>query len=457
MSNEFYLEYSIETDNFTKNELRLMGLLKEAGKLIGKIYAQQIGEDGLSGNFYPTDATKEELEESFEFNPMVLNSYTVVKRDSAGKLFAIPYHEEYLKDLTAVSKLLLDASELSENESFKNYLKIASGALLSGGYEELERAWVAIDEGSRLHLLVGPLGSYSDRLLSLKKAYNFNLTFTSGDGSFNPSNYIEVIRNILPPFASKGRIDVPPKKIKIRVDDVAAIGGRNSVLPARSVNYPAPYPAGERLIREIGVKIVVYTNNIKIRDRNMLALFREFIHPEIQANFSDDCIMDNALRFVLAHEITEAVFQYPGSWERLKGMFNYVYELHSSIVGIKGCGLQVIKGVLTQKDLEAILYIMLVRTFSDYYIKKRTAQIEYYLLGYRVFYNYLMENGAIKIDGSWILTNPGRIYACVDRLANILMKFYSEASEDEASDFFDKYSSDYMYEQFSAKLSKYDF
>lgn len=455
MKSKFYIEYPLETQRFTSEDLKVVGILKEAGLKIGELFERQIQHDDLPGaSFYPKDATKKELEEAAKQNPKILDPFTVVKRDDSGNLFAIPFHEEYKDECGFISSKLIEASNLVKNDSFKAFLISTAKDLLIGDYYDMERVWVGVENDSFLHLMIGPYGSYADRLFSLKKAYNFNLTYTATGSTYNPSNYVDVIRNIQPPFGSRARQDVPPEKIKVRVDKVACIAGRNAGLPARATNYPEDV---ER-IRAFGLKIVIYTDNIQKRDGGMLLpLFRAIFDKEFQKTFSDSFIMDNATRLVMVHEVTEGLFQYQGAWDRLKGMFNYVFELHSSIVGIKACGYQVIKGILSQKELEAILYTMLMRTFSDYFVRKKTPQVENYLAGYRVFYNYCLEHGAIVLVKDTILPNPSKMFLCADQLANVVMHLFSEGTEKEAKAFFDRYNSEYMYEHFSAKLSKYEF
>lgn len=454
--NKYYLEYPIKKEDFSEEDLKVIGVLKAAGSKVGEIFAKQIGNDpNLPGvALYPKDATKEEIQEAAKSDPTILSPYTVVKRNSSGKLYSVYYHEEYKKELEEIVALFLEAAKLVTSTSFKKYLEVAAHEFLHGDYIALEKAWLGIENDSLLHLMAGPIGSYSDRLFNLKASYNFNFTHTRFDDSFNPSNYVEVTKSILPPFGSKARQQVSPDRIKIRVDNVICIGGRNAMLPARAVNYPGDI----EMIKECGIKIVVYSNNIQKRDGGvLLPLFRDFLDKDVEKSFTNELVMDNSIRLVLAHEITDAIFQYEDTWNRLKGMYYPVLELFSSIVGIKACGFQVIKGVLSQKDLEAIMYIMLMRTFSDYFMRMQAKQVENYLVGYRVFYNYCLENGAIKLEGDRILPNASKMYACADQLANVVMHLYGEGTEEEARDFFDKYSSEYMYDYFSAKLSTYKF
>ena len=453
MTDRYFLEYPLPK-KFTKEELELIDVLKEVGRKVGHIFEIQVDGDKPGANFYPSDATKGELEEASKNDHLILDPYTIVKRSGDGKLYAVHYHEEYKDLLTEISKLFIKASKLAKNDSFKKYLEVAAHEFLNGDYVNLERHWLAVENESFFHAMAGPDWSYSDRLFSIKRAYNFNFTCSNPDESFNPSNYIEVIRNVLPPFGSRARQDIPPENIKIRVDHVLCIGGRNAALPARAVNYPVSVD----MMQEAGIKIVIYTDNIHKRDGGMLIpLLKDLIDNDVQKGFSDDFLMASAIKLVMVHEITEAIFQYKGAWERLKGMFNPVMELHSSIVGIKGCGFQVIKEALSQKDLEGILYVMLMRTFSDYFVRKKTPQVENYLSGYRVFYNYCLENGAIKLKGQEILPNVSKMYMCADQLADVVMHFYAEGTEEEAKEFFAKYTSEYMYDYFADTLAKYNF
>src|SRR3989338_10658970 len=119
MSNAFYLEYPLEEERFSSEDLQVVELLKLAAKKTGLIFSKQ-GDGGLPGaNFYQKDATKEEIEQAAEKDPSILDHYTVVKRDNKGKLYAVPYHKEYEPELKEISELFIKASKVVKNASFK--------------------------------------------------------------------------------------------------------------------------------------------------------------------------------------------------------------------------------------------------------------------------------------------------------------------------------------------------
>ena len=50
-----------------------------------------------SGNFYPANITRQEIEIAARKNPSLLSPYTIVKKSESGKLLAVQFHDEYQK------------------------------------------------------------------------------------------------------------------------------------------------------------------------------------------------------------------------------------------------------------------------------------------------------------------------------------------------------------------------
>ena len=87
-----------------------------------------VGEKPKGANFYPTDMTKEEFEKATLKDKSSL--YNFVRRDNKGKLYTVPYHEQFEKEVKEVSTLLLAAADLAEDKGLKNYLELRAKALL---------------------------------------------------------------------------------------------------------------------------------------------------------------------------------------------------------------------------------------------------------------------------------------------------------------------------------------
>src|SRR5690606_31174158 len=108
--------------------------------------------------FYPADVTKEELEARRD---ELLGLYTLVRRDSAGQLTAIPYHEAFAAQHQLAADRLREAAGLAEDEGLRNYLSLRADALLSDDYQASDMAWMDMKDNT-IDFIVGPIETYED-------------------------------------------------------------------------------------------------------------------------------------------------------------------------------------------------------------------------------------------------------------------------------------------------------
>ena len=87
---------------------------------------RSISDKPLGANYYPKDMTKKEYENADIENKGSL--YTFVRRDDNGKLYSIPFHKQFKKEVKEVSNLLLDAAKLADNSGLKKYLELRAQA-----------------------------------------------------------------------------------------------------------------------------------------------------------------------------------------------------------------------------------------------------------------------------------------------------------------------------------------
>src|SRR5512138_1230288 len=99
-----------------------------------------VGPKPIGANFYPANITKEEIEKSSLADKH--GQYSLVRRDSMGKLISIPYHVAYKQPLQRASALLKQASDLAEDPGLKRYLQLRSQALLTDNFTASDIAWL---------------------------------------------------------------------------------------------------------------------------------------------------------------------------------------------------------------------------------------------------------------------------------------------------------------------------
>src|SRR3989344_5550694 len=100
----------------SKNELEVLDILIEAGKLIAPIYLEQEKQAEHQIN-------KAELEKAAKKDPTVLSPYTVVEKIN-GKIVVTPYHIKYAALLKPAADKLLEAAKLTKNKEFGKALEI---------------------------------------------------------------------------------------------------------------------------------------------------------------------------------------------------------------------------------------------------------------------------------------------------------------------------------------------
>lgn len=118
--------------------------------------------------FYPADMTKEEFERAELAEKASL--YTLLRRDAAGKLITVPYHEVYRVELEQAAALLREAAALSEDKGFTKYLKLRVDALLDDDYQPSDFAWMDM-KTNPIDIVIGPIETYDDGLFGYKASY----------------------------------------------------------------------------------------------------------------------------------------------------------------------------------------------------------------------------------------------------------------------------------------------
>ncbi|WP_299599545.1 Zn-dependent hydrolase [uncultured Microbulbifer sp.] len=133
-----------------------------------KPFIEGYGDKPLGAEFYPEDMTKQEFEAWNQ--PGKEGLYSLVRRDTDGKLKLLPYHEAYKAELEKASALLQEAAELAEDQDFAGYLKLRADALLDDQFRDSDMAWMDM-KNNRIDVVIGPIENYEDQLFAYRTAY----------------------------------------------------------------------------------------------------------------------------------------------------------------------------------------------------------------------------------------------------------------------------------------------
>ena len=156
--------------DLTTSEKKVVEKLMKAAEAIAPIYQLQENIKNNGANFYPRDATKNQIEEAARDNPEILSPYTMVEKGKKGKLVVIPYHIKFRRELRKVTKFIEEAARLTENHDFAKRLKVQADALLDGNYEASDIYWLSM-KPYKINFVIGPIERYNDKLFFTKCCY----------------------------------------------------------------------------------------------------------------------------------------------------------------------------------------------------------------------------------------------------------------------------------------------
>lgn len=389
-----YREYHTNLENLTSEELELIEILKKASKQVGLIYKKQENPNFDGANFYPHDATREEIEEAAKKDKMILDPYTVVKRNSDGSLYAVPFHEEYKDDFKPLIKLLEEAIEFSSKmkgyDSFGAYLNTAIKAFKG----ELNNSYVLEDyikvTGNNVDFLIGFLEPYSDRLFNMKCPFDSDVR-VKAPGSYYTKEYLEIAWNTISSGGSIANKD-EQSKVTIRVDSVICYAGSAADFITSGANYPMEV---EQMKRQ-GLKILIYTTGIKHKlfDKG-IDIFDGVFSSQLKNQFNESMLVDGFIRRTMMHEIAEAVTKYSYDLSKFQDYNLPLQELNADMMSLKILGIHMLTGATTDEQLRSAILAFVIRSIIDYKNLMQTSQNNIYATARSAVIKRMLETGAI--------------------------------------------------------------
>lgn len=418
----------------TKTEKAVLKLLIEAGKLVALVYEEQENHKFPGANFYPHDATKEEIEKAAKMDPAILSPYTVVERKD-GKLIAVPYHEKYKNLLAPVAEKLNQAAKISQNRDFAQRLQVQAETLLSGNYEKATISWMTM-KPNILDMNIGPIERYDDKLFFVKTAYQAWVGVMDQKNTHKVNDYQKMI------LSAKRKVSMPSEKVdyydkvQIRIDETLLFSG----LIARTMFVGVNLPNDPNLMERYGSEITIFKQVNDYRFKNeILPAFEKNFSPDFKKLFTLKEIKDGSLYLIVLHELAHTYLRYRDTEKRLKDLFPIIDELAAYIMGIKVCGSLLLKDAVTTKQLEAIMLSFIARSFYLILHEKENHSKYHYVMGSIILINYLLESEAIKSSRGISWPNFMKMYFSFDELASILGRLLSWGTYSDAQAFIKKY------------------
>ncbi len=377
-----------------------------------------VGPKPPQGNFYPADATKEEVEAWMKTlrgadRQLAVGFFSTIRRNASGSLMAVPYSVEYQNTLAAAADHLRRAASLTSQPTLKRFLELRAAAFKSNDYYASDVAWMELD--ASIEPTIGPYETYEDGWFGYKAAFEAFVTVRDAA----ETTKLDVFGGELQGLEDALPIDARYRTAKIGamapmpvVNVVFAAGDGNRGVQTAAFNLPND----DRVIREKGSKRVMLKNVQEAKFKHVLTPIAQVA---IAAADRDKVSFDAFFTHILMHELMHGLgphvvhgTQTPVR-EALKDTYSALEEAKADISGLWALAQLANKGTISADIARSMYTTFLASSFRSIRFGLTSAHGR----GQILQLNYLLDNGAVIVnaDGTFSVVDS----KIADAVANL--------------------------------------
>jgi len=262
-----------------------------------------VGARPPGGEFYPHDMTKEEFEKAAaegKAGAALKSLYTLVRRDSAGGLRAVPYHEAFAGPSARAAARLREAARLAEDPGLRRYLELRARALETDEYQASDLAWMDMKR-NLVDVVLGPIETYDDELFGYKAAHEAYVLVKDKEWSARLARYITLLPQLqrgLPVPAAYKR-ERPGSDSDLNAYDVLYYTGQAN---AGSKTIAINLPNDEQVQLKKGTRRLQLKNAMRAKfDKILVPIADELIAEDQRSNIDFDAFFANIMFHEVAH------------------------------------------------------------------------------------------------------------------------------------------------------------
>ena len=390
----------------------------------------------MGANFYPPDATKEEIEKWIASLPPAEKAratrfFTTIRRGPDKRLMAVPYSVEYQGELALAAHLLREAAKVAGNPTLTAYLESRAAAFLSNDYYESDVKWMELD--APIEPTIGPYEVYEDEWFNYKAAFEAFITVKDRSESAKLQKFAASLQEI------ENHLPIDPKYRNPKLGAMAPIAVVNTVFSAGDANRGVQtaafnLPNDERVIREKGSKRVMLKNNQEAKFSKVLVpISKVALSAADQPNVAFEAFFTHILMHELMHGLGPHDISVGGRKttvrQELKDTYSAIEEAKADISGLFALQFLVDKGVL-DKNFERTMYTTFL---ASAFRSIRFGINEAHGKGQAIQLNYLLDKGGVRVnaDGTFSV-DAAKMRDAVTGLTREIMTLQAEGSYQNA-------------------------
>ena len=261
-------------------------------------FVDGVGARPPGSQFYPADMGKDEFEAADLAGKTSL--YTLLRRDDAGKLVTVPYHEAYKADLEKTAGLLREAAKLAGDDGFRRYLGMRADALLSDDFRPSDFAWMDMKDNP-IDIVIGPIETYEDALYGYKASYESYVLIKDTAWSEKLKRFAQYLPELQRglPVPAKYKAETPGSDADLNAYFAVYYGGDANV-GAKTIAINLPND--EQVQLKKGTRRLQLENVMQAKfDKIMLPIGQQLIAEDQQKNLTFDAFFQNTMFHEVAH------------------------------------------------------------------------------------------------------------------------------------------------------------
>ncbi|MDZ7771970.1 MAG: Zn-dependent hydrolase [Balneolaceae bacterium] len=414
-------------------------------------FVEGIGPKPAGANFYPEDMTGEEFEawDSEAKDDL----YTMVRRDSAGSLQAVPYHEAFAEQHERAAAKLKEAALLAQNPGLQRYLNLRAEALLTGEYRESDLAWMDMKTNT-IEVVIGPIETYEDQLYGYKAAHEAFVLVKDQAWSRRLSRYTEVLPELQRglPVDERYKQESPGTESELNAyDAVYYAGDANAGSKTIAINLPND----EQVQLEKGTRRLQLKNAMRAKYEEILVPISEMLIAEEQRGYiTFDAFFANTMFHEVAHGlgIKNTVDGGGTVREALRDHASALEEGKADVLGLYMISELRESGMVTEGSMEENYVTFLASIFRSIRFGQSSAHGKANLIRF----NYFQEQGAFTFDEesqTWAVDFE-RMAEAADALSRDILVMQGNGDYEAVSQFVETYL--VVDERLEAQLDRLD-
>lgn len=382
-----------------------------------QVFLSGFEDKALGAEFYPSDITKDELNDAEVKDKTGL--YSLIRRDESGKLYSIPYSSAYKAELDQAAALLRQASKLAQDKEFAHYLNLRADALVNNSYQASDFAWMDM-KNNPIDVVIGPIETYEDQLFGYRTAFESYVLVKDLAWSERLAKFAAFLPELQTglPVEDKYKQEVPGSDADLNAYDVIYYAGHSN---AGSKTIAINLPNDEEVQLQKGTRRLQLKNAMRAKfDKILVPIADQLIVPEQRKHITFDAFFANTMFHEVAHGlgIKNTITGKGTVRQSLQEHASALEEGKADILGLYMVEQLLKKGEITEGTLEDYYITFMAGIFRSVRFGASSAHGKANMIRF----NFFKQEGAFSknTDGLYQV-NMEKMGAAMEKLSNLIL------------------------------------